>query len=332
MSLQSVIEGDPDLRAPFPWFGGKRDVADLVWQRFGDVENYVEPFFGSGAIMLQRPHVPRVETINDADGFVCNFWRSVQHAPVCVAHWADWPVNENDLHARHAWLNDQRADLTRRLEGSPDFFDAKIAGFWCWGTCLWIGSGFCSGNGPWRVVDRQLVHLGDKERGINRQLVHLGDKGRGEPIASASEIRTQALIETMQALQDRLRNVRVCCGDWTRVCGPTPTWRFGTTAILLDPPYDESRTPDLYAVDSKTIAAEVSRWCVENGNNKLLRIALCGYEGSFDPPIGWATVEWKARGGFGSQGDDTGRANARRERVWFSPGCLSARGQVELFQ
>ena len=37
------------LRAPFPWFGGKRRVAPEVWERFGDVPNYVEPFFGSGA-------------------------------------------------------------------------------------------------------------------------------------------------------------------------------------------------------------------------------------------------------------------------------------------
>jgi hypothetical protein len=31
-----------NLKAPFPWFGGKRKVADMVWQRFGDVANYVE--------------------------------------------------------------------------------------------------------------------------------------------------------------------------------------------------------------------------------------------------------------------------------------------------
>lgn len=36
-----------DLRAPFPWFGGKRRVASLVWERFGNVPNYVEPFAGS---------------------------------------------------------------------------------------------------------------------------------------------------------------------------------------------------------------------------------------------------------------------------------------------
>ncbi len=42
------------LKAPFPWFGGKSKVASLVWERFGDVQNYVEPFFGSGAVLLNR--------------------------------------------------------------------------------------------------------------------------------------------------------------------------------------------------------------------------------------------------------------------------------------
>lgn len=36
-------------RPPFPWFGGKRKVAPIVWQALGDVELYVEPFFGSGS-------------------------------------------------------------------------------------------------------------------------------------------------------------------------------------------------------------------------------------------------------------------------------------------
>ena len=40
------------LKAPFPWFGGKSKVAGLVWERFGDVANYVEPFAGSLAVLL----------------------------------------------------------------------------------------------------------------------------------------------------------------------------------------------------------------------------------------------------------------------------------------
>lgn len=43
------------LKAPFPYFGGKSRVTREVWARFGDVPNYVEPFFGSGAVLLGRP-------------------------------------------------------------------------------------------------------------------------------------------------------------------------------------------------------------------------------------------------------------------------------------
>lgn len=43
------------LVAPFPYFGGKRQVAAEVWARFGEVTNYVEPFAGSLAVLLARP-------------------------------------------------------------------------------------------------------------------------------------------------------------------------------------------------------------------------------------------------------------------------------------
>src|SRR5690606_24677068 len=182
------------LTAPFPWFGGKSRVAHHVWQRFGDVDNYIEPFAGSLAVLLGRPasHRGRIETVNDADGFVANFWRAVAFDPEETARWADWPVNENDLHARHAWLVEQRPSLTARLEGDPEFYDARIAGWWVWGVCAWIGSGFGSGNGPWRVVvgklvrggagqgiNRQIPHRSDAGQGINRQIPHLNNAGQG---------------------------------------------------------------------------------------------------------------------------------------------------------
>lgn len=46
------------LKAPFPWFGGKSRAAHLIWPRFGNVPNYVEPFAGSLAVLLNRPHAP----------------------------------------------------------------------------------------------------------------------------------------------------------------------------------------------------------------------------------------------------------------------------------
>jgi DNA adenine methylase len=314
------------LSAPFPWFGGKSRAADLIWQRLGDTPNYVEPFAGSLAVLLARPKPGRIETVNDLDGLLSNFWRAVKYAPDEVARWADWPVSECDLHARHLWLVGQIEGLSGRLMADPDYCDAKIAGWWVWGLCSWIGSGWCSGNGPWRAVDgvlvkgnagqginRQLPHLGNAGQGINRQLPHLGDAGQG-------------IFDIMQALSDRLRNVRICCGDWQRVMGESVTSKNGLTAIVLDPPYLSADTAgDLYRTDSATVAHDVREWALANGDNPLLRIALCGYDGEHAMP-GWSEVPWKAKGGYGGQGNGD-NVNAARERIWFSPHCLGARQQ-----
>jgi hypothetical protein len=134
------------LRAPFPWFGGKSRVSHLVWERFGDVRNYVEPFAGSLAVLLGRPFEARVETVNDANAYLANFWRALagENAdPDAVAYYADWPVNEADLHARHRWLVETAKERAERVMTDPGYFDPKVAGWWVWGQCLWIGSGWC---------------------------------------------------------------------------------------------------------------------------------------------------------------------------------------------
>lgn len=308
------------LDAPFPWFGGKRKVAAEVWRRFGRVDNYVEPFFGSGAVLLGRPDPQGNETVNDLDGYVANFWRAVIADPEAVARYADWPVNENDLHARHVWLLQQRDALRPSLEGDPDYCDPKIAGWWVWGIACWIGSGFCSGNGPWWIDDnRQLVHLGDNGRGVNRQRVHLGDNSQGdEPEAR--------LDGWFSSLSERLKRVRVCSGDWSRVCGPSVTFKHGLTGVFLDPPYADTaeRQSDLYREDSEDVAHAVREWAIANGDNSELRIALCGYEGEHEIPDSWAVYTWSAGAGFGGQAEER-TGNGKRERIWFSPHCLSDR-------
>ena len=315
------------LKAPFPYFGGKSRVSHQVWQRFGSVRNYVEPFAGSLACLLHRPQpFFGTETVNDMDGFISNFWRAVQAAPSEVARHADRPVNENDLHAIHVRMIEEKQTLVPRLEGDLDWYDAKIAGLWCFGLCCWIGRGWCSGDGPWQVVEvdgvRQLVKLGNAGQGVNRQLVHLGGAGQG----GESQARTDNLLAMFAALGDRLRNVRVCCGDWSRVCGETPTTHSGTTAVFLDPPYgaEDNRYANVYSVDSLTVATDVREWAIANGHHPAMRIALCGYD-SFTMPAGWECVQWKAQGGYAGLGEGQGRENSKRERVWFSPGCESAR-------
>ena len=297
------------LKAPFPYFGGKSRAAHLVWDRFGNVPNYVEPFFGSGAVLLARPHAPQTETVNDLDCFLSNFWRALIFAPQEVAEWADWPVNEADLLARHTWLMQQQEAFRASIRSDPHFYDVKIAGWWLWGLCSWIGSGWCvqPGNGN---LKEQLPHLGNAGMGINRKLPHLGDAGRGSHIA-----------EYLEALSSRLRDVRVCCGEWDRVLGESVTVKHGCTGVFLDPPYS-SDEHDIQYSENSDVAAEVSRWAIENGGNKDLRIALCGYEGEHAMPSSWECIAWKNRGGYGSQGNGRGRENSSRERIWFSPHCI----------
>lgn len=319
-----------DLKAPFPWFGGKSRVADLVWAKFGDdIPNYVEPFAGSMAVLLARESTPKTETVNDKDAFLANFWRALRANPEAVAEHADWPVSECDLLARHRWLVSYGAARLELLKKDPEFHDAKIAGWWVWGLCSWIGSGWCvqrgNGNQP-----EQIPHLGDAGRGINRKLPHLGNAGRdvhqkrphiatnGKGIHAG---RSDDLFAYFDTLADRLKDVRICCGEWDRVLGESVTIKHGITGVFLDPPYALEDRSECYSVESD-VSAAVRKWAIENGGNPLLRIALCGYDGEHAMPSEWECVAWKAAGGYGSQSDGRGRENCNRERIWFSPACF----------
>ena len=291
-------------------------------------------------MLLGRKAPPQLETVNDACGFIVNVWRAIQHDPDAVAHWADQPSHECTLHAIHSWLVAQRSPLTARLEGDMDYYDARIAGCWLWGICCWIGGGWCSGKGSWQVVDgqlrktedaggvqRQLPHLG-AGKGVQRKLPHLGQGGVGNGVHSLAACH-EGIYAWMRALCERLRYVRVTCGDWTRVLGPSVTWKHGMTGVVLDPPYSHSeRDNGLYAVEAD-IAPQVQAWCLANGDNSLLRIVLCGLSGEYDLP-GWRQIPWKATAGYSGQNRDRDNHNSERETLWASPACLAPQ-QLTMF-
>ena len=198
-------------------------------------------------------------------------------------------------------------------------------------------------------LSRQIPNLGDDGCGVHRERIAatvtekrplLSGNGHG---AGVHADRAAELLDYFAALAMRLRRVRVCCGDWTRVLGPSVTIKHGITGIFLDPPYDmrvvsspesgrdgAAPTDGLYSAHDNDLSAAVRDWAVANGDNPQLRIALCGYEGEHTMPDTWECVAWKSQGGFGNQRSGSDYANADRERVWFSPGCLRGR-QKTLF-
>lgn len=350
------------IKAPFPWFGGKRRAAHLVWPRFGRVRNYVEPFAGSLAVLLANPHPPLTETINDLDCYLANFWRACAAAPADVAAYADWPVNEADLHARHQWLVN-RGEFRERMKSDPDYFDAKIAGWWVWGISSWIGGGWCKITGR-RPERRRPQATAGKTYAVQQkapQMYYRGAAGvhayspgrtpeitaqglrgvhqmpRADAMASYGALATVDLLRWFEQLQTRLRRTRVICGDWARVVTPTPLGltdnvpRGFVTGVFLDPPYNGAvRDRDCYAVDDHEISTAVRAWAIASGEDSRLRIALCGYEGEHTMPANWECVPWKAGGGYANQGAKAkGKENSAKERIWFSPHCLKR--EADLF-
>ncbi|HYI00803.1 hypothetical protein [Hyalangium sp.] len=247
-----------------------------------------------------------------------------------------------------------------RMRSDPEYFDTEVAGRWVWGISQWIGSGWCSSpewegrahagapargiHGTKRLRDLSNTHehgkrprLGKGGSGVHRTTEvweqkpdTSGSRGAAGRGVHAGGARAEGLRQWMEALAARLRYVRACCGDWRRILTPATTTQIGVTGVLLDPPYDPDagpgRDPSLYAHESKEVSREVREWCLANGDNPQLRIALCGYEGEHDMPPTWRCVPWVAQGGYARDN----KTNSRRERVWLSPHCLKA-VQADLF-
>lgn len=345
-------------KAPFPWFGGKSKAAPVIWEALGDVDHYVEPFAGSLAVLLNRPHEANrsyhSETVNDIDGLLVNAWRSIQLSPDETAEHASNPVAEADLHARHAelvrWKRENQLD---HLCGDPAWHDPRMAGWWLWGLACWIGSGFCSGRGPWSVdahgwlvkggneTKRQIPHLVSNGQGVNRpqlrepgvgrQIPFLGNDGRGvnrphmrEAGVEYHDVTMPRLRDWFHALSARLRHVRILNGDWRRsmTAGATKTIGVrmggGAAGIVLDPPYADTakRASDVYAHDSETVAHDVRAWCLEHGDDPSLRIALCGFEGEHGSELtdaGWREQEWFAGGWLSGGMGNTSKSGTHQQ-------------------
>lgn len=277
-----------------------------VWAALGQPKHYIEPFFGSGAVLLNRPAYDQekhIETVCDKDGFIANVWRGIQYAPDETAKYADWPVNHADLCARRKFLISHEGWLLEHLVDDPEWCDPRLAGYWIWAASCWIGSGLTQNS----KSAGQGVNVG--------QTPHLAGGGRGVCSSKSSHIH-----EWFDELSNRLRKVRVVCGDWTRVCGGDWLDAQGTVGMFFDPPYGvKDRDKSIYHHDSTDISADVNAWCLKRGEMPSYRIVIAGY-GEHENLLshGWTAQRWKAMGGYGNR---CHKQNRYRETLYFSPHC-----------
>lgn len=337
-NLMETLDGRLSL------YGREHEAVGLISKEFlGDVE----------VIALETDTATYI-----AEGLAshnCNFWRAIQSQPDVVAEAASWPVSEIDQMARQlAILKWHDEAMRERLRVDPVFCDPLIAGWWVWGICNWIGSGWCDGTGPW-VVDHATGRVtkrvkGEREPGVVSQLPAISDGGQGvnhpglrEPgVGVEPDFHPMTMPELrawFRFLSARLRHVRILCGDWTRLTTNSATKILsvrggnGHCGIFLDPPYDLAERARVYTHESN-VATDVRAWCLANGDDPEYRIVLAGFDTEHVEleDHGWRVVEWfKAgylRGGMGNIGG-SGNSQMHRDRLWLSPHCLEARKPIQ---
>lgn len=304
--IKSIVGENGKLMPPFPYYGGKRRIGDFVWSAIGEVETYIEPFFGSGAVYLSRPRSHffngiKTEIINDKDSHVVNFWRSIKNDPQTVIKYADWPANHVDLVSRRKTVVMTYDYLAEKLENDKtgEWFDPKLAGYWLWVLSTWIAIN--PKDGSIKTETRPNLH---------------------ENALYGFYIRDR-IPEFLMKISERLQRTKIYYGDWDVVCEMASSYD-GPVGIFLDPPYDPQtgRSMRIYATDSESVSSMVKSWCLKNGSNPNYRIVLTGYDGEHNEveSQGWSVYKWSSRGIRTGSGGSADRKWL--ERIWVSPYCL----------
>lgn len=73
---------NPILKYP----GAKWRLASFIIEHMPEHESYVEPYFGSGAVFFNKAPA-RIETINDIDGNVVQFFKTCRDFPDELSNW-----------------------------------------------------------------------------------------------------------------------------------------------------------------------------------------------------------------------------------------------------
>ena len=273
------------MEPPLPYFGGKAKIASYFWKRFGKANIYLEPFAGMAATILLRPTTSfptsSRETINDNDAMIANFFRSLKIAPEEVFENAEDPPIEVELVARQRAIVEGRDRLQKMLV-DVNFCDPKLAGWFMYCRAHAVRPRSKS-NKP--ELDKPSFHAG----------------------GMLSKKRRDNGLEEVTAFKERLRDVRICFGDYKRllVDAEVKVPKAHIVAILADPPYRKTGT--MYAEKQFDHAPLLER-CVELGRRENVRIALCGYWGDYTMPDDWTVERWYPK-------------KKSLETVWYSPAC-----------
>ena len=82
--FEEVVGGAKAMKAVVKYPGSKWSIADWIISFFPEHHSYLEPFFGSGAVLFNKER-SNIETVNDLDGNVVNLFEWIKKDPERLA-------------------------------------------------------------------------------------------------------------------------------------------------------------------------------------------------------------------------------------------------------
>ena len=71
------------MKSPISWVGNKSSILKILYALFpAEYERYIEPFGGSGAVLLGKESPDRFEVFNDFNGNLVNLYRCMRDRPL----------------------------------------------------------------------------------------------------------------------------------------------------------------------------------------------------------------------------------------------------------
>ena len=71
------------MKSPISWMGNKSSILKILYALFpSEYERYIEPFGGSGAVLLGKERPDRFEVFNDFNGNLVNLYRCMRDRPL----------------------------------------------------------------------------------------------------------------------------------------------------------------------------------------------------------------------------------------------------------
>ena len=157
------------MNAVFKYPGAKWSLAEWVISHFPEHHSYLEPFFGSGAVLFTKER-SNIETVNDLDWDVVNLFEWIRKDPERLAHEIYWIPYARDVYDR-AWA--ARHTEKDSFQRAVDFYVRTMMGYGFrtnerkvgWKNDIQGREAAYAANG-WCKVPEIIYHAAERLRGV----------------------------------------------------------------------------------------------------------------------------------------------------------------------